>query len=113
MKIYIAGPMSGYPEYNFPAFYKAEETFKKHGYDVVNPASLNVVPEGVTVVSGDKYWKKFMQEDINQLMTCDAIYMLHGWEKSKGASLEHHIAKELGLKVYYENDYFREDNRGT
>jgi hypothetical protein len=43
-----------------------------------------------------------MVEDIRQLMTCDAIYMLKGWEKSKGASLEHHIAKELGLEIYYD-----------
>src|SRR3546814_10570753 len=36
--IYIAGPMSGYPEWNYPAFFRAEYTLEREGWDVKNPA---------------------------------------------------------------------------
>jgi hypothetical protein len=95
-KVYIAGPMSGYPEWNFPAFNSMAKALRHVGFQVVNPAELN---EGL-----QDNWKACMIEDIRQLMTCDSIFMLKGWEKSKGASLEHHIAKELGLEIYYERN---------
>lgn len=101
--IYVAGPMTGYTNLNFPAFNFVADGLRSVGWTVVNPAELNVG------IQND--WKACMVEDIKHLMECDAIFMLNGWKKSKGASLEHHIAKELGMKVYYENDYFREDDR--
>lgn len=103
--IYVAGPMSGYINHNFPAFHFVASGLRSVGWIVINPAEFNVGLQ--------ENWRACMVTDIKMLVDCDAIYMLTGWEKSKGASLEHHIAKELGLKVYYENDYFREDNRGT
>jgi len=42
--IYIAGPMSGIPEFNFPAFYDAAESWHRIGWKVFNPANK----EGVT-----------------------------------------------------------------
>lgn len=110
-RVYCAGPMSGYPEYNFPAFFAKEKELIAAGFEVVNPASLNVVPEGVTVVAGDKYWKEFMKEDIRQLIECDKIYMLKGWRSSKGASLEFTIAWALGLEVEYEDNNERVDHQ--
>ena len=38
--------------------------------------------------------------DIAALVTCDAIHLLPGWQRSKGATLEHHIAERLGLEVF-------------
>lgn len=92
-RIYCAGPMTGYIDYNFPAFYAAATELRSRGWDVVNPADLNI--------GNQKDWKGCMIEDIKHLLKCDAIVMLPGWEKSKGASLEHHIATELGLMVYH------------
>ncbi len=40
-----------------------------------------------------------MRMSIRQLVTCDSIALLPGWEKSKGATLEHHIAERLGLEI--------------
>ena len=40
-----------------------------------------------------------MRADIAQLVTCDRIHLLPGWSRSKGASLEHHIGRALGLLV--------------
>jgi len=91
MKIYIAGPMTGLPELNFPAFHAAAALFRSMGYEVVSPAEL--VPEpGIP-------WLECMRIDIAALIHCDAICMLRGWEKSKGARLENAIAEGLGMRV--------------
>lgn len=91
MKIYIAGPMTGLPELNFPAFHAEAKRLRALGYEVVNPAEINVDPS-----TG---WAQCMRADIKELVTCDGIAMLHGWEKSKGATLEQHIAKALGMFI--------------
>ena len=86
-RIYVAGPMTGLPELNFPAFHAAALMLRERGWDVVNPAELNPSPE--------IKWADAMKSDIAALVTCDAIFMLPGWQKSKGALLEHRIAVDL------------------
>lgn len=90
-RVYLAGPMTGYPELNFPAFHREAARLRATGLDVVNPAEINVDP-----AAG---WVECMRADIRELVTCDGIALLPGWEKSKGATLEHHIASALGLAV--------------
>lgn len=92
-RIYISGPMTGQPDLNFPAFNAAADHLRGLGFDVVNPAEIN--PKSVTE------WAACMREDIKQLCTCDAIAMLGGWEQSKGAHLELHIAHRLEMKVVF------------
>ncbi len=92
-RIYIAGPMTGYPELNFPAFHREADYWRSVGVEAINPAEINSDPSAG--------WHECMRADIRELVTCDAIAMLPGWEKSKGASLEHHIARELGLTVVH------------
>lgn len=89
-RVYIAGPMTGIPELNFPAFHRAASSLRESGYTVINPAEINPDPNAK--------WEACMREDIAQLVTCDAIALLPGWQKSRGASLEQHIAKQLGLR---------------
>lgn len=93
-KIYVAGPMTGHLDMNFPAFNDAEVQLMFEGWEVVNPVNIN--PDPTTP------WKECMARDIQALVDCDAIYMLKGWVNSRGASLEHMIATELGLEIYYE-----------
>ncbi|WP_240531235.1 DUF4406 domain-containing protein [Variovorax boronicumulans] len=90
-RVYIAGPMTGYVELNFAAFRAEAIALRAAGLDVVNPAEINVDPS-----TG---WAACMRADITQLVTCDRIHLLPGWSRSKGASLEHHIARALGLLV--------------
>ncbi len=92
-RIYIAGPMTGYPELNFPFFNTAAKSLREQGHDAVNPAEI------VTDQSAD--WQTCMRADIAQLVTCDAILLLPGWETSKGATLEAHIAHSLGMRLVY------------
>ncbi|GEM_PF-350229 len=91
--IYIAGPMTGLPDLNFPAFNAAANELRVEGWHVENPAEHGIV-DGAQ-------WSDYMHTDLQQLSTCCAIYLLPGWSKSRGATLEAHVAKALGMAVYY------------
>lgn len=92
-RIYLAGPMTGIAELNFPQFHRVTGKLRALGFRVVNPAEINVDP-----TAG---WAQCMRADIPQLLECTAIAMLPGWETSRGAKLEHHIAMALGFAVEY------------
>ena len=91
MRVYVAGPMTGLPDLNFPAFHAAAEKLRAEGHDAINPAEI--------VADTSTSWLDCMRADIAQLVKCDAVYMLPGWKNSRGATLEHHIASTLGLQV--------------
>lgn len=91
MRIYLSGPMTGLPNLNFPAFHAAAAKLRARGLEVVNPAEIN--PD--TGMS----WEECMRADIKALCDCQALAMLPGWERSKGAHLEVHIAHRLGLRI--------------
>jgi hypothetical protein len=92
--IYISGPMTGIPEFNFPAFNAAAERLRAEGHAVVNPAELDVQDAGKAME-----WADYLRRDIKALMDCKAIALLPGWDKSRGATLEHYIATKLGMRV--------------
>ena len=92
--IYIAGPMTGYKDYNFPAFNKAELDLRNSAWDVENPTKHGIV-EGAT-------WEDYMLSCLEQISKCGNMYMLKGWESSRGAQIEHSLANTLGLIVYYQ-----------
>lgn len=90
--IYISGPMTGHPEWNYPAFNEAAEFLRGKGYDVFNPAEIF---EGRTDLPREQY----MKEDIKALLDCDTMMLLPQWETSEGAKLEVWIAQEIGLPI--------------
>lgn len=92
-RVYVAGPMSGLPDLNFPAFHARTHMLRGRGAHVENPAEINPDP------SMD--WSDAMRADIPRLLTCDTIDLLPGWEKSRGATLEYHIAQQLGMTICY------------
>lgn len=101
MIIYIAGPMRGYPKFNFPAFDKAAEVLREMGYGVISPAELdrdagfNEDNERLPV----GFLQQAMRRDIQALLEADAIMLLPDWEKSEGVAIELAVARALGLKV--------------
>jgi len=96
-RIYIAGPMSGIEDHNFPAFNAQAEILRKEGWTVLNPADHGVV-EGAE-------WGDYLRHDLAGLVTCEAIYLLPGWEGSKGARLEVVVAEQLGLTILSAEPY--------
>ena len=91
-KVYISGPMTGLPEYNYPAFDAMEAALKAKGFDPVSPVK---VCEGMT--HDTSTWEDFMRANIKAMMDCDGVIFLHGWPNSKGARIEHALALGLGM----------------
>lgn len=110
MKIYIAGPMSGYPEFNFPAFNAAAKKLRDEGWTVFNPAekdSEKEVQNDSSFATGNPQelmsngwnFREAYLWDITKIIEGDAIYMLPGWEQSPGARGEHTVATVM--QKYY------------
>ena len=94
-RTYLAGPMSGKPDYNYPAFAETAERLRALGHDVVSPPELNEPDE-----SRDLPPLHFLRRDIRALLDCDCIAILDGWEDSIGARCEIAIAITFGMTFY-------------
>ena len=90
-KLYIAGPMSGLPDYNYPAFHAAESELRAAGYETLNPAT-NAKPEPET-------WEGYMRAAIAQVVQADGIAFLPGSNGSRGARVELNLGGVLGMDV--------------
>lgn len=108
--IYIAGPMRGYPEFNFPAFFSAEWTLREIYETVHNPARRDI-ESGISVMGtkGDMSelpesfsLREAMTWNCETICKCTHIYMLKNWEQSSGARAEHALAVCLGLTIVYQ-----------
>lgn len=92
---YISGAIAHHDiEERKAAFKAAAKKLTNSGYIPVNPFD-NGLPQ-----PGD--WRQHMKVDIGMLIMCEYIYMLNGWEESKGAKLEMDVASSCGIKVLYE-----------
>lgn len=91
MRVYLSGPMSGIADNNFPEFHRWAEALRSKGFGVVSPAEIQ---EAGT-------WELCLRADLSELCTCDGIALMPGWEGSKGAHLELHVAHRLGMKVLH------------
>lgn len=92
MKIYLAGPMTGKPDFNYPAFHAMAWRLRAMGYDVVNPAEN---------FGGDQSLKYeiYMRAALKSVLTCDAVAVLPGWQESRGATREAAVADWCGIPV--------------
>lgn len=110
MKIYIAGPMTGIQDWNYPAFFQAEATLRLRGHDPINPARTDgeTLADALTHAGSPDApkhpWSYYLRRDINHVAEADAICLLPGWQKSKGARLEVTLATALGLPLYILRD---------
>jgi len=100
-RLYLAGPMSGYAEHNFPEFNRVAALLRAEGYEVFNPAE--------NADGGVRRPRSFyMRRDIPALMDCDAIAALPNWQQSRGACLEMWIAIDLDMPIF--NCRMRDDS---
>ena len=111
--IYIAGPMRGYEDGNFPAFDRQATILEEQGWRVINPAEMDRTegepPNGhlefdpATDYNDREFMREALKRDLVVICEeCTAIYMMWGWEESRGAKAEWHTAKAVGLDIYYE-----------
>lgn len=100
MRIYLAGPMSGLPSHNFPAFLAAGKALRTLGFEVFSAAEKELSegydPEtpATTDLAG------YMAVDLPEVCRADAIVLLPGWLHSKGACIEYMVADALGKPAY-------------
>lgn len=93
MKIYVAGPMTGLPEWNHPAFNAAAAELRAAGHEVVNPAEMGEKYGTADEINADpQKLADLILEELDAIATCDAIYLLPGWEKSPGTRRELEVA---------------------
>lgn len=113
LKVYVAGPMRGKPYFNFPAFDTASAELREAGFDPVSPAEMDRdVGFDPETFAEDFDWHDLgacefdlhlaIDRDVAALKKCDAIYLLRGWEKSRGSLAEKAMAEWLDLAVMYQ-----------
>lgn len=116
MKVYVAGPMQGIPHFNFPAFNAIALALRAKGHEVFNPAEKDIErmdghdpSKGNTTGDLTEAEKKgfslrdALADDTQWICKqADALFMLLGWEHSKGARAEHALATALGHVIFYQ-----------
>lgn len=106
VRIYIAGPMSGIPEYNRPAFEEAELRLRSRGHVMIfNPieSEMSEKAQAGEFPSEEAAYRHCMKMDLDWICDyADKIYFLKGWENSKGARAEHALAVALGIEIEYQ-----------
>lgn len=104
--------MTGYPHYNFAAFDAKRKELEALGHFPVSPADLDRAmgfdpfnPASVAAIPIDeKFMDNAIIHDVLCIIACDALVLLEGWEKSRGAKGELGVAQWKGLPVYYPGD---------
>lgn len=111
MKVYLAGPMTGIPHFNYPAFNAAAAKLRAEGCEVFNPAEYDVITYGKDISNPDGDAEKATAEhgfdrraalkaDLAWICDhADAIALLPGWDRSSGARAERALADALGLRA--------------
>lgn len=94
--LYVSGAMTAHQHdlddpWHFKEFNRVAELLRREGYAVINPADKGVI-DGWT-------WAQYLKYDLAQVMRCDGVATLDGWEASKGARLEVVVAEGLEIPV--------------
>lgn len=97
--LYLSGPMTGLPEYNYPEFFRVATLLESMGYKVINPANTGVQDGWI--------WRDYLKKDLVDLLqnNVTSIILLEGWDNSKGAKLEIQVGNAVGIP-HYELSYF-------
>ena len=131
MRVYISGKMTGRPDLNRPAFDAAEKRLTAQGHFVINPHRISALfgtaeelecsffalyelekPQNAYTTMSDidkatnedcaRLARAVMDADLAAVRSCDALYILRGWETSRGAKKELAEALAHGLQVMQE-----------
>ena len=117
MRVYLAGPMRGIPEFNFPAFMKAAYKLRTAGHSVFNPAERDNAAHGTDISLGNETGDEKLAEREHGFNLREALYddtkyiclhaeviaCLPGWENSTGATAERALGRALGLEIWQLN----------
>lgn len=101
--VYVSGRITGLtPE-------ESKERFLEKGIELASQGKAVFLPTENNRDIGIRSnwgWKDYMRVDLEMLKRCDTIYMLSNWKESRGARMEHWLAKRRGMRVIYEEEPF-------
>ena len=95
---YLAGPMTGYPDFNYAAFGQIKQDLESAGVQVASPHTL---PWPDSHEGDEELWQVMMRSALKLLLDCDGIILMRGWTNSRGALVEYNIAAALRLPSYF------------
>ena len=103
INVYLAGPMTGYEDYNYQAFIDAAEKIKS----IARHNGLNVQAVHTANTPRNLGYETYIAMSYFYILNSDAVVLLDGWQNSKGANLEKQLAEELEIPVFYgkKDDY--------
>jgi hypothetical protein len=119
MKLYLAGPMRGIRDFNFPAFHEAAAKLRARGHEVFSPAERDIEMYGPDIAQGNLFGdegiaardhgfnlREALLADIEFICKhADGVVMLPGWLNSNGAIAERQVALALDLKIFDMRDF--------
>jgi len=88
MRLYLSGKITGNENYK-EDFAAGRAKLEAADYDVCDPTAFGF-PE-------DVQWEYAMTYVIREMLECDGVALLPGWEDSRGARIEARLARELGM----------------
>ena len=103
--LYVAGPMTNYPEFNYPAFVAAAGWLYRLGYDVLSPTDSEHENTDSEKYGKSKNW--YMRRALRMVTQADGIALLDGWENSEGVQQEIEVAQMLELDIRPLRDWLR------
>ena len=116
-KLYLAGPMTGYPRWNFDAFAEATAALRAAGYEVISPAEHDLAQGFDPDAPVSEYTLEdrhaAMRADIEAVLSVDGLATLPGWEASEGATLEVAVAQGIGAYAFPVGFYLSLSQIGT
>ncbi|UDL14634.1 nucleoside deoxyribosyltransferase [Arthrobacter phage KeAlii] len=101
MQLYLAGPMTGYPRWNFDAFERGASVLRSAGFVVVSPAETDLAegfdPDAPPELFTREHLIAALRRDTELVLASDGVALLDGWRQSKGALAERALARAAGI----------------
>jgi hypothetical protein len=106
MTVYVSGPMTGYPAFNRSNFERARRAIIRQGHIPIIPGDGEVYSEQeiTDLAATPENRARWLRKDVEDILRSDVVWVLEGWEGSRGSTFEVLIALELGIPVHTEHD---------
>lgn len=96
-KYYLAGKMTGLPNYGYDAFAEVAAKLRGAGFEIASPHEIDY--DETQYPRGTRPYKDYMKGGLDLLFECDGIILMDGWSTSVGARIELSIAEACGYDI--------------